>query len=842
MSGVNGGDGGIGRGRRSSGRLSGGGGGRESGGGGGGALSVGGDENVSMDVGGMGGIGENQTVYKRNSDTFTIEGSPVHKRVDSHPTPMKVPTVVYPHSPHKPNPHSPVPVYTQSSQIPQIPESKGLKVPFLPVGGRPSSQESLLVICSASEEHDTGDHQENALRTKLLCGEGGCLRRVEVNRIKWIDSDHLEPAPLTDLLRVHDYTYLRHLEQKCLSGGGGGGSSGGVGSGVYGGGDTAGVGLPSFYAGAGLLDCDTPLLPQSLAAAKRFCGAAILAVDHVMTAGRRRAGEGGVAGGVEVGLGGARVGTAAGAAASDTDCTRVFVIGRPPGHHAGPSGCVPSEHFWQRPDMTSSGFCLLNTVAVAAAYARHQYGRTSWRDHSMGDNPVTLGATLNPSTLNPPTHNTPTLNPPTHNPATTFTLNPSSSGGYTSGGYGNPAKSGENKISTGNGGNSGSSSSGYGSKKPTQPPYIPQDSSGGRAPRIAIIDIDIHHGNGTEEIIRNLTPHTTHLPLPSSWAPVPLLSYKPWLDESDPQECFFGSVHLWAGPRFYPCSGPDSAPLPISAPNTSPSTSSSSFSPEHHIVNVALTPIGPGPWDSRARAKLTPTQREVLCKQAGAEFRAKVSSLLLPRLEAFKPDLMFISAGFDAHFDDMYHFLTEKDVHWVTEQLCGVADRCGAMGVISVLEGGYSLSSPILKPKPSRAPAKTHPKTWAGVAAAAGASTDVGVGAGAVMGPGVGVGASVGAGAGAGMGAGAVALEAEPGMGRGGRQKAKKGGAVGVAAVGTGAVGAGAVGVVKVEVGLFPPFTPMHVPMQEGEEEGVGDIASDCNFAQRPGDGGLVKW
>lgn len=44
----------------------------------------------------------------------------------------------------------------------------------------------------------------------------------------------------------------------------------------------------------------------------------------------------------------------------------VFVIGRPPGHHAGPNGCVPSSTFWRAPGMTSSGFCLLNTVAVAA--------------------------------------------------------------------------------------------------------------------------------------------------------------------------------------------------------------------------------------------------------------------------------------------------------------------------------------------------------------------------------------------------------------------------------------------------------------------------------------------
>jgi acetoin utilization deacetylase AcuC-like enzyme len=56
-------------------------------------------------------------------------------------------------------------------------------------------------------------------------------------------------------------------------------------------------------------------------------------------------------------------------------CERALVLGRPPGHHAGPNGCVASEYFYRRPDMTSSGFCLLNTVGVAAGYARAKYGR-----------------------------------------------------------------------------------------------------------------------------------------------------------------------------------------------------------------------------------------------------------------------------------------------------------------------------------------------------------------------------------------------------------------------------------------------------------------------------------
>lgn len=53
-------------------------------------------------------------------------------------------------------------------------------------------------------------------------------------------------------------------------------------------------------------------------------------------------------------------------ASSSQPAKSVFVIGRPPGHHAGPNGCVPSVTYWKAPGMTSSGFCLLNTVAVAA--------------------------------------------------------------------------------------------------------------------------------------------------------------------------------------------------------------------------------------------------------------------------------------------------------------------------------------------------------------------------------------------------------------------------------------------------------------------------------------------
>jgi hypothetical protein len=89
------------------------------------------------------------------------------------------------------------------------------------------------------------------------------------------------------------------------------------------------------------LDTDTRISRESFEVARLAAGAVIQAVDMV----------------------------AAGA------YTRVFVASRPPGHHAGPRGAVPAHSFWKAPSMCSSGFCLINNVAVGAAYARQVYGR-----------------------------------------------------------------------------------------------------------------------------------------------------------------------------------------------------------------------------------------------------------------------------------------------------------------------------------------------------------------------------------------------------------------------------------------------------------------------------------
>jgi len=77
------------------------------------------------------------------------------------------------------------------------------------------------------------------------------------------------------------------------------------------------------------------------------------------------------------------------------------------------------------------------------------------------------------------------------------------------------------------------------------------------------------------------------------------------------------------------------------------------------------------------------------------EFRAMVTEVWLPRLRLFKPEIILISAGFDAHYEDDLGSmkLYEKDYAWVTEQLGQIADESAQGRIISMLEGGYVLSA-----------------------------------------------------------------------------------------------------------------------------------------------------
>jgi acetoin utilization deacetylase AcuC-like enzyme len=77
------------------------------------------------------------------------------------------------------------------------------------------------------------------------------------------------------------------------------------------------------------------------------------------------------------------------------------------------------------------------------------------------------------------------------------------------------------------------------------------------------------------------------------------------------------------------------------------------------------------------------------------EFRSAMKNIILPGLKDFKPDLLIISAGFDAHFKDPLAGLrlVEDDYAWVTLELLSIADKYAESRLVSVLEGGYNLDA-----------------------------------------------------------------------------------------------------------------------------------------------------
>ena len=135
--------------------------------------------------------------------------------------------------------------------------------------------------------------------------------------------------------------------------------------------------------------------------------------------------------------------------------------------------------------------------------------------------------------------------------------------------------------------------------------------------RVAIVDFDVHHGNGTEDILAG--------------------------DERVLMVSFFQHP-------FYPFSG-DKDPAP-------------------NMLNLP-----------------------VAAYTKGMDIRELVEMLWIPRLEAFKPEMIFVSAGFDAHReDDMGQLnLTENDYIWLTDRIKDVARRFSKGRVVSCLEGGYMM-------------------------------------------------------------------------------------------------------------------------------------------------------
>lgn len=135
--------------------------------------------------------------------------------------------------------------------------------------------------------------------------------------------------------------------------------------------------------------------------------------------------------------------------------------------------------------------------------------------------------------------------------------------------------------------------------------------------RVAVVDFDVHHGNGTEDILSG--------------------------DQRVLMVSFFQHP-------FYPYSGTGT-----------------------HASNMVNVPV--------------PAYTK------GMEVREMIETIWIPRLEGFKPEMIFISAGFDAHRDDELGQLglVEQDYAWITQRIKDVAKRHAQGRIVSSLEGGYNL-------------------------------------------------------------------------------------------------------------------------------------------------------
>ena len=139
--------------------------------------------------------------------------------------------------------------------------------------------------------------------------------------------------------------------------------------------------------------------------------------------------------------------------------------------------------------------------------------------------------------------------------------------------------------------------------------------------RVAVIDFDVHHGNGTQAIF-----------------------------ESDPRVMYLSSHQL----PLYPDSGDVD---------------------ERGVGNILNAPLPPG--------------------TGSAGFRAAWSGRLLPALDGFRPQLVLVSAGFDAHrLDPLAQLQLEADDYrWLTAEVLAIARRHARGRVVSMLEGGYDLDA-----------------------------------------------------------------------------------------------------------------------------------------------------
>lgn len=241
---------------------------------------------------------------------------------------------------------------------------------------------------------------------------------------------------------------------------------------------------------------------------------------------------------------------------------------------------------------------------------------------------------------------------------------------------------------------------------------------------MAVVDFDVHHGNGTEEIARAWHErHRRSLARAGGAA-------------RDDRDVFFASIHLaddgkGSGVEFYPGTGVTSdlhqnvvnvvvPPMWRAQENVSDAVGSRKRVPKRNRDDE-LDGSGAALTAAKAKEKKEKEERENVAKEAllseslvpvpprvgdapaggREEWMRRLRERVLPALRAFKPDLLIISAGFDAANHDVGNVgvdrrgrragganLTPEDYEEMTNRLCAVASSAGGK-VVSVLEGGY---------------------------------------------------------------------------------------------------------------------------------------------------------
>ncbi|TNF22709.1 MAG: histone deacetylase family protein [Rhodobacteraceae bacterium] len=118
--------------------------------------------------------------------------------------------------------------------------------------------------------------------------------------------------------------------------------------------------------------------------------------------------------------------------------------------------------------------------------------------------------------------------------------------------------------------------------------------------------------------------------------------------------------------------------------------------PRAFFATSQQMPLWPGSGDPSERGAHDNVLNVPLAPgTGGAEMRAAYTAEVFPRLRAFAPELILVSAGFDAHADDPLANLnwTTGDFAWLTREICEIADQTCQGRVVSALEGGYDLAA-----------------------------------------------------------------------------------------------------------------------------------------------------